>query len=92
MGFFTDVGVNYVLSRLRGRIGYYLGMTGSRLRGEEVVVAGLAHFFVQSKDLPQVKMDLEEALVGVPAEGVKGVVCKVLLKYNRPPAKKTLDN
>jgi 3-hydroxyisobutyryl-CoA hydrolase len=34
LGFFTDAGVNYILSRLRNNIGYYLGMTGSRLRGE----------------------------------------------------------
>jgi enoyl-CoA hydratase/carnithine racemase len=34
LGFFTDVGVNYTLARLRNSLGYYLGMTGSRLKGE----------------------------------------------------------
>lgn len=33
LGFFTDVGVNYLLARLRGNIGYYLGTTGARLKG-----------------------------------------------------------
>ena len=33
IGFFTNVGVNYILSRLRNYIGYYLGMTSASLRG-----------------------------------------------------------
>lgn len=33
LGFFTDVGVNYILARMRNNLGYYLGMTGSRLKG-----------------------------------------------------------
>lgn len=33
LGFFTDVGTNYILSRLRNNIGLYLGMTGARLKG-----------------------------------------------------------
>lgn len=32
IGFFTD-GVNFALAKLRSNIGYYLGMTGSRLKG-----------------------------------------------------------
>jgi 3-hydroxyisobutyryl-CoA hydrolase len=34
LGFFPDVGSSYLLSRLRSNIGYYLGMTGLRLKGE----------------------------------------------------------
>ncbi len=34
LGFFTDVGVNYLFARMRGNLGYYLGMTGMRLKGE----------------------------------------------------------
>ncbi len=33
LGFFTDVASCYILSRLRNNIGFYLGMTGSRLKG-----------------------------------------------------------
>ncbi len=32
IGFFTDVGGGYFLSRLRNNIGYYLGLTGARLK------------------------------------------------------------
>jgi 3-hydroxyisobutyryl-CoA hydrolase len=33
LGFYTDVGANFILSRLRSNIGYYLGMTGTTLKG-----------------------------------------------------------
>nr|VVW86857.1 unnamed protein product [Nymphaea colorata] len=33
LGFFTDVGINYILSRMRNNLGHYLGMTGARLKG-----------------------------------------------------------
>lgn len=33
IGFFTDVCGGYFLSRLRNNIGYYLGLTGARLKG-----------------------------------------------------------
>ena len=33
LGFFTDVGAGYFLSRLRSNLGFYLGMTGNRLKG-----------------------------------------------------------
>ena len=51
LGFFTDVGANYVLARLRSNIGYYLGMTGLVLKGEDVYTAGLAHFYIPSERL-----------------------------------------
>lgn len=33
-GFLPDVGASYFLPRLRGKLGYYLGLTGSSLKGE----------------------------------------------------------
>jgi 3-hydroxyisobutyryl-CoA hydrolase len=51
LGFFTDVGANYILSRLRSNIGLYLGMTGTRLKGEDVFISGLANFFIPSQKL-----------------------------------------
>lgn len=52
LGFFTDVASGYVLSRLRSNIGYWLGMTGARLRGEEVFISGLANYFIPRTSLP----------------------------------------
>ena len=36
LGFFTDVGVSSVLSTLKNNLGMYLGLTGERLKGEEL--------------------------------------------------------
>jgi 3-hydroxyisobutyryl-CoA hydrolase len=46
LGFFTDVGSTYILSRMRNSIGYYLGLTGSRLKGEDVYISGLANYYL----------------------------------------------
>jgi enoyl-CoA hydratase/carnithine racemase len=46
IGFFTDVAGGYFLSRLRNNIGYYIGLTGARLKGEQVYQAGLANYFI----------------------------------------------
>lgn len=41
LGFFTDVGVTYLLAKLRNNIGMYLGITGDRLKGEELYLTGI---------------------------------------------------
>ena len=33
IGFYTDVGFSYMLSRIRDNIGFYLGLTGASLKG-----------------------------------------------------------
>jgi len=43
---FPDVGTSYVLPRLPGALGLYLGLTGTRLSGADAVHAGLATHFV----------------------------------------------
>lgn len=63
IGYFPDVGVTRVLSRLDGRIGTYLGMTGEHITGEEAYLAGLATHFVPSSALAY----LTHALAALPA-------------------------
>lgn len=53
IGLFPDVGGSFVLPRLTGRLGLYLGLTGLRLQGADVVNVGIATHFVSSKDIPQ---------------------------------------
>ncbi len=43
---FPDVGATFVLPRLPGELGMYLGLTGARLVGADAVHAGLATHFV----------------------------------------------
>ncbi|XP_027773456.1 3-hydroxyisobutyryl-CoA hydrolase-like protein 5 isoform X2 [Solanum pennellii] len=61
IGFHPDCGFSYMLSRLSGRLGEYLGLTGARLKGKEVVAAGLATHIVPSQKL----VELEKCLLSL---------------------------
>jgi len=49
---FPDVGATYVLPRLPGNLGMYLGLTGIRMVGADAVHAGLATHLVPRADFP----------------------------------------
>ncbi|XP_050385911.1 3-hydroxyisobutyryl-CoA hydrolase 1-like isoform X1 [Argentina anserina] len=51
LGLFPDVGASYYLSRLPGFFGEYVGLTGTRLDGAEMLACGLATHFVPSMSL-----------------------------------------
>ncbi|XP_076242179.1 3-hydroxyisobutyryl-CoA hydrolase isoform X1 [Calliopsis andreniformis] len=58
IGLFPDVGGSYFLPRLQGKLGLYLGLTGDRLKGIDVLLAGIATHFVPSEKIPDLKQDL----------------------------------
>ncbi|KAJ9172838.1 hypothetical protein P3X46_016036 [Hevea brasiliensis] len=58
IGFHTDCSFSYILSHLPGHLGEYLALTGARLNGKELVVAGLATHFVPSEKLPELEKHL----------------------------------
>ncbi|MCJ2181559.1 enoyl-CoA hydratase/isomerase family protein [Novosphingobium sp. 1949] len=55
IGLFPDVGGGWYLSRLPGRVGYFLALTGARLDGAECLWAGLATHYLASGDLDEAK-------------------------------------
>ncbi|XP_065860783.1 3-hydroxyisobutyryl-CoA hydrolase 1-like isoform X2 [Euphorbia lathyris] len=59
IGLFPDCGASYFLSRLPGYFGEFLGLTGARLDGAEMLNCGLATHFVFSKDLALLEKALE---------------------------------
>ncbi|KAJ2778841.1 3-hydroxyisobutyryl-CoA hydrolase [Coemansia javaensis] len=61
IGFVPDVGATFFLPRLDGQTGTYLGLTGQRLRGRDLLYAGIATHYVPSERLPL----LEQRLQGV---------------------------
>jgi enoyl-CoA hydratase len=61
IGFFPDVGATYVLPRLGGGLGLYLGLTGVRLRAADCLQAGLATHYVPAGRLPELELALAEA-------------------------------
>mmetsp|Transcript_18514 Transcript_18514/g.54874 ORF Transcript_18514/g.54874 Transcript_18514/m.54874 type:complete len:364 (-) Transcript_18514:284-1375(-) len=58
IGFFPDVGGSYFLPRLPAHLGFFLGLTGTRLRGRDVLTAGVATHFV-----PLARIEALEALL-----------------------------
>jgi enoyl-CoA hydratase len=67
IGLFPDVGGGWYLSRLPGRMGQYLALTGARLDGAECMALGLATHFIAAARLEDVKraiVDDVDALAG----------------------------
>jgi enoyl-CoA hydratase len=61
IGLIPDVGGSYFLPRLPGAIGKYLGLTGARLRGADVLYAGIGTAYISSEKLEDlVSMLMEE--------------------------------
>lgn len=58
IGLFPDVGGGWYLSRLPGRIGRYLALTGARVNGAECKALGLATYHIGSAALDAVKAAL----------------------------------
>ncbi|XXG75741.1 hypothetical protein AAC387_Pa08g0249 [Persea americana] len=77
LGLFPDVGASYFLSRLPGFLGEYLGLTGARLDGAEMLACGLATHFVLSSNLSL----LEEALKSINSADSPGV-CTIIDQFS----------
>lgn len=58
VGLSPDVGTSYFFSRLQGQLGLFLGLTGFRLKGYDVLKAGLATHYVPSTSIPQLEHEL----------------------------------
>lgn len=78
IGFFPDVGCTYLLPRLPGNVGMYLGLTGYRMSAADAIACGVADVLV-----PREHFDaLEAAIAENPAE-----VDALLRRYaQEPPA------
>ncbi|CAI9285509.1 unnamed protein product [Lactuca saligna] len=70
IGLFPDVGASYFLSRLPGSFGEYIGLTGARLDGAEMVAMGLATHFVPSQNIQSMEKALEEMVASSDATSV----------------------
>ncbi len=58
IGLFPDVGGGWYLSRLDGRLGQFLALTGARLDGAECLWAGLATHYLPSEKLAEAKAQI----------------------------------
>jgi enoyl-CoA hydratase len=60
IGLFPDVGATRFLNRCPGRIGWYLGLTGARLRAADVLYCGFATHFVAQDRIAALSQALAE--------------------------------
>jgi enoyl-CoA hydratase len=84
IGLFPDVGGGWYLSRLSGRIGQYMALTGARLDGGDCVYFGLATHYVASSSIEE----LVDRIVTAPdrAQGTLGAAS------DTTPESKTSEN
>ncbi len=71
IGLFPDVGGGWYLSRLSGRLGQYLALTGARLKGADCLWAGLATHYLPSENLEEAKSRISQnpdRIAGILAE------------------------
>lgn len=80
IGLFPDVGGGWYLSRLPGRMGEYLALTGHRLDGAECCALGLATHYLPAEALDSAKAQITAA----PAQ-VEAILAD--LSIEPPPAK-----
>ncbi|XP_071718434.1 3-hydroxyisobutyryl-CoA hydrolase 1-like [Rutidosis leptorrhynchoides] len=80
LGLFPDVGASYYLSRLPGFFGEYVGLTGARLDGAEMLACGLATHFVPLERLSLLEDALCEANTGDPI-----IISNIIGKYATTP-------
>lgn len=80
IGLFPDVGGGWYLSRLAGRLGQFLALTGARLDGAECLWAGLATHYLPSEKLAEAKARIAEH-----PDRIAGILSE--LSVTPPPAR-----
>uniref|UniRef100_A0A2A4YSW6 3-hydroxyisobutyryl-CoA hydrolase n=1 Tax=OCS116 cluster bacterium TaxID=2030921 RepID=A0A2A4YSW6_9PROT len=61
IGFFPDVGGTYFLSRLKNNLGMFLGLTGHRVFGADLLELGIATHYIESDKLDALEKALTDA-------------------------------
>ncbi|MEZ5757897.1 MAG: enoyl-CoA hydratase/isomerase family protein [Emcibacteraceae bacterium] len=86
IGLIPDVGGSYFLPRLPGALGLYLGLTGARLKGSDILYAGIGTAYMSAEKLP----DLIETLIEEDITGHDDVD-RIIARYAEDPGASSLD-
>jgi enoyl-CoA hydratase len=84
IGLFSDVGGGWYLSRLEGRVGQYLALSGARINGAECEALGLATHYLSSDTTGEVKHRISEE----DPDRIEGILGQMSVK---PPESKLTD-
>ena len=83
---FPDVGATFMLPRLPGALGMFLGLTGHRLHGADAVHAGIATHFVPRESISHLS-------AAIAADGVAAVAAaaQTLPPFSLAPHREAID-
>lgn len=81
IGFFPDIGASYFLSRCRGNIGIYLGLTGNRINAAESYVLGLVKQVINAAKFADILIALQQMDLSIDA---KARVTACLQDFSEP--------
>jgi enoyl-CoA hydratase len=84
IGLFPDVGGGWYLSRLEGRVGQFLALTGARIAGAGCLALGLATHYLPSSALA-------EAKARIASEGIERIDGILGTLSETPPASKIVE-
>ena len=84
IGLFPDVGGGWYLSRLSGRLGQFLALTGARLDGAECLWAGIATHYLPADKLAEAKARIAEH-----PDRIAGILSELSVT---PPDARVADN
>ena len=92
IGLFPDVGATYVLPRLPGALGMYLGLTGARLGAADCLYAGIGSGYVPAGRLEELEAALAQAdLSGAAHAAVETVLAQFGDDPGLPPLLEGVD-
>lgn len=65
-------------------------MTGARLKGEDVYIAGLANFYIPRENVQKAYDEINQGLANV--QNAKEFIQQTLTKYHKPSGRTSIDN
>jgi len=87
IGLFPDVGGSWFLPRVRRRIGFYLALTGARMKAADALFAGVGDLYIPSERLSEAEAALAAADLSGDAEAI---VRSLLARFAAEPGEAPL--
>ena len=77
IGLFPDVGASWFLNKMPGYCGIFLGLTGARVRAEDILFVGLGDYFVTTDRIAEIS----EGLLELPWQGTNNQFNRLVTEY-----------